>query len=166
MSGPVTKLIARGAAVSAVVVVVVVLVSGGGSSRSPVRPHWASWRARLVVLATAGIGVAALDPVLAALGSFGALADSWIFMGSLLATISMARGHTEFWLLWIAVDAVGVPLLLRAHYYPSAVLYLIYGGFCIWGFVVWHRTQRAGGRRPMAASSEVPPHNVTAVGAR
>ena len=33
----------------------------------------------------------------------------------------------EFWLVWIAVDVVGVPLLFQAGYYPSAVLYLVYG---------------------------------------
>jgi len=113
------------------------------ATQPPVTPRWATWRERTLIVAAAGIGVAALDPILAALGSFGPLADSWIFMGSLLATISMARGHTEFWMLWIAVDAVGVPLLLRAHYYPSALLYLVYGGFCVWGFVVWHRTQQS-----------------------
>ena len=57
----------------------------------------------------------------------------------------MARGWNEFWLIWIAVDVVGVPLLFRAGYYPSAVLYLVYGGFCIAGFVAWLRAQRAAG---------------------
>lgn len=122
----------------------------GTGLQPPVTPRWATWRERLTILATAGAGVALLDPVLAKLGSFGPLADSWIFMGSMLATIAMARGLTEFWLLWIAVDAVGVPLLLRAHYYPSAILYLVYGAFCIWGFAVWNRE-----REPVARSSNL-----------
>ena len=113
-------------------------------------PHWASWRTRLGILAIAGVGVAILDPVLAALGSFGPLADSWIFMGSLLATVSMARGYTDFWLLWIGVDAVGVPLLLRAGYYPSALLYMVYGAVCLWGFGVWWKAHR----QAAVASSE------------
>jgi nicotinamide mononucleotide transporter len=54
----------------------------------------------------------------------------------------MARGLAEFWLIWIAVDLVGVPLLLQAGYYPSATLYLIYAGFVAWGFAVWVRTLR------------------------
>ena len=134
-----------------------------GTGRPPVSPHWATWRERLAILAAAGIGVAALDPVLAALGSFGALADSWIFIGSLLATIGMARGYTEFWLLWIAVDAVGVPLLLRAHYYPSAILYIVYGAFCLWGFAVWYGTQRESGRHALSAA--VTSHTPSPVGA-
>jgi nicotinamide mononucleotide transporter len=76
------------------------------------------------------------------LGSYGPWADAWIFTGSLLATYGMARGWTEFWLIWIAVDLVGVPLLFSAGYYPSAVLYLVYAAFVIWGFVVWLKVQR------------------------
>jgi nicotinamide mononucleotide transporter len=128
-------------------------LGGVNAGPSTVSPHWASWTERFAILAIAGIGVAALDPLLAALGSFGPLADSWIFMGSLLATLAMARGYTEFWVLWIAVDAVGVPLLLQAGYYPSAILYLVYGGFCLWGFAVWHQAQRREAARPRAAQA-------------
>jgi nicotinamide mononucleotide transporter len=32
---------------------------------------------------------------------------------------------------------VGTPLLIRGGYYPSAILYLVYGGFVIWGFFNW-----------------------------
>ena len=55
----------------------------------------------------------------------------------------MARGLVEFWLIWIAVDVVGVTLLLRAGYYPSALLYIVYGGFCVAGLVAWARLRRA-----------------------
>jgi nicotinamide mononucleotide transporter len=68
--------------------------------------------------------------------------DSWIFVGSVLATVSMARGWVDFWLMWIAVDAVGVPELLHFHYYPSAALYAIYAGFVCYGFIGWRRIAR------------------------
>ena len=61
----------------------------------------------------------------------------------MVATYAMARGWVDFWLCWIAVDLVGVPLLLHSHFYPSAVLYGIYGVFVIWGFVTWLRVARA-----------------------
>jgi nicotinamide mononucleotide transporter len=60
-----------------------------------------------------------------------------------LATYGMARGYLEFWLAWIAVDAVGVPLLVRAGYYPSALLYVVYGAFCLWGLLTWLRLRRS-----------------------
>jgi len=105
-----------------------------------VTPRWATVVERLGLLGAAVLGVAVAYPVLAALGSWGPLADAWILVGSLLATYGMARGWMEFWLIWIAVDAVGVPLLLKGGFYPSAAMYAFYGGFCVWGFVTWLRT--------------------------
>ena len=107
-----------------------------------VRPKWAGARGRLQLL----VGAAALTLifyfVLQALGSWGPLADAWILTGSILATYGMARGWVEFWLVWIAVDLVGVPLLLVAGYYPSAIMYIVYGGFCVIGFITWLRIER------------------------
>ena len=116
-----------------------------------VTPRWAMARERLrlVLLAAAGIGVSYV--VLDALDSWGPLADSWILVGSLLATYSMARGYVEFWLVWIAVDAVGVPLLIRAGFYPSALLYGAYGVFCVVGFMAWRRAQQAAVTSPESA---------------
>ncbi|MFE9690988.1 nicotinamide riboside transporter PnuC [Micromonospora sp. NPDC005806] len=114
-----------------------------GGAQPAVTPRWATWRERLGLLAAAVIGTALVDPVLAALGSWGPLPDAWILVGSLLATYGMARGWVEFWLIWIAVDAVGVPLLLQGGFYPSAAMYLVYGGFCVAGLAAWWRTSRA-----------------------
>jgi nicotinamide mononucleotide transporter len=107
-----------------------------------VRPKWAGASGRMQLF----VGALALTTVfyfvLKALGSWGPLADAWILTGSILATYGMARGWVEFWLVWITVDLVGVPLLLIAGYYPSAIMYIVYGGFCVVGFVTWLRIER------------------------
>ncbi|HEX7746667.1 MAG TPA: nicotinamide riboside transporter PnuC [Micromonosporaceae bacterium] len=108
--------------------------------RAAVVPRWATGRERLVLLGLAILGIAVAYPALDALGSWGPLPDAWILVGSLLATYGMARGYVEFWLVWIAVDAVGLPLLLNGGFYPSATMYAVYGGFCVWGFITWWRT--------------------------
>jgi nicotinamide mononucleotide transporter len=88
-------------------------------------------------------GTAALTPLFDSLGSYPPVwADAWTFMGSLLATYGMARGWTEFWLIWVAVDVVGVPLLFSAGYFASAFMYLFYGFFTLAGFIVWWRASR------------------------
>lgn len=115
-------------------------------------PGWAGRRGLVELAILAVLGMAIFYPTLRALGSWGPLADAWILTGSILATYGMARGWIEFWLIWIAVDAVGVPLLVRAEYYPSAALYLLYGGFCLYGFAVWLRARRTAGS---STSSEV-----------
>ncbi|RJK97178.1 nicotinamide riboside transporter PnuC [Vallicoccus soli] len=113
-------------------------VDGGAA----VLPRWASARERLALGAVAAAGVALAYVVLRALGSWGPLADAWILVGSLLATYGMARGLIEFWLVWVAVDLVGVPLLVAAGFYPSALLYGVYGAFCLVGLRAWVRVRR------------------------
>jgi len=117
-------------------------------------PRWATGRERFALLVVAVAGVLAGKAVLEVLGSFGPLADAWIFTGSLLATYGMARGYVEFWLVWVAVDVVGVPLLLRAGYYPSALLYIVYGGFCLWGLAEWLRVRRRLATDPVSPTVE------------
>jgi len=115
---------------------------GAAADSAAVTPRWATGRERLTLLLASAAGIAVAWWALTRLGSFGPLADAWIFVGSMLATYGMARGYLEFWLVWIAVDAVGVPLLLHAGYYPSALLYVVYGAFCVWGFSTWLRLPR------------------------
>jgi nicotinamide mononucleotide transporter len=69
--------------------------------------------------------------------------DAWIFVGSMVATYSMARGWNEFWLAWIAVDLVGVPFGFATGYVPTAVMYTFYGMFVIYGFTQWVKATRA-----------------------
>lgn len=115
--------------------------TGGGPA---VQPRWATGRERAVLVGVGLVAVAVLTPAFRALGSYDPVwADAWIFVGSVMATYAMARGWVEFWLCWIAVDVVGVPLLLRAQFYPSAALYAVYGAFVVWGFVVWLRVARS-----------------------
>ena len=130
-------------------------VSGGQPPAAVIMPRWATARERLSLLVAAGIGTVVFAQVFGAIGSYGRWADAWIFTGSILATYGMARGWTEFWLIWIGVDVVGVPLLLIAGFYPSAALYLVYGGFVLWGFAVWARVQRTA-LQPSGAGTGTP----------
>ncbi len=116
-----------------------------------VRPRWASGTERLQLLGAAVVLTAVFFFVLRALGSWGPLPDAWILTGSILATYGMARGWTEFWLIWLAVDVVGIPLLLVAGFYPSALMYVVYGAFCVLGLVSWIRIQRTEGAEAVPA---------------
>ena len=119
-----------------------------GDGAPAVVPRWATARERGAYLTVGLAGVAVCYVAFRAIGAgFPAewwfyLADAWIFVGSIVATYAMARGWVDFWLCWIAVDLVGVPLLLHSQFYPSAVLYGVYGVFVIWGFVTWLRIAR------------------------
>ena len=120
-------------------------------------PQWATARQRIGLVLALLVGTAVLTPVFRALGSFEPVwADAWIFMGSLLATYGMAKGWVEFWLIWVAVDVVGVPLLISAGFYASAFMYVFYGAFTLVGFFVWWRIKRQATAAAAAAASGMP----------
>ncbi|TDD14694.1 nicotinamide riboside transporter PnuC [Kribbella turkmenica] len=121
-----------------------------GGAATGVQPRWATARERFELLGLAVVLYALSYFVLRELGSWGPQWDAWILTGSILATYGMARGFVEFWLIWIAVDVVGVPLLLQAGFYPSAAMYIVYGLFCVVGFASWWRIQN----RERAAAPE------------
>ena len=123
--------------------------NGGGGAA--VRPRWATTTERLHLVGAAVVLTVAFFFVLRALGSWGPLADAWILTGSILATYGMARGWVEFWLIWILVDLVGIPLLLVAGFYPSAIMYVVYGAFCVLGLVSWIKIQRQDGAEAVPA---------------
>lgn len=133
----------------------------GASDAPAVQPRWATGKERALLVGLAVVLTITFAQIFTALGSWGPWADAWIFVGSMLATWGMARGWTEFWLVWIAVDIVGVPLLLISGYYPSAALYLFYGAFVTMGFVSWLKVQRAESSAVAAANPASEPATQT-----
>ena len=124
------------------------------SGGSAVTPRWATTTERLSLAGILIVGTVALTPLFGALGSYAPVwADAWTFVGSLLATYGMAKGLVEFWLIWVLVDIVGVPLLFSAGYYASAFMYLFYGCFTLVGFFIWWKAKN--GSKP-SIETEMP----------
>ena len=117
-----------------------------------VQPRWATKYERLQLIIGAVVLWVIFYFALKALDSWGPASDAWILTGSVLATYGMARGWTEFWLIWIAVDAVGVPLLFTAQLYPSAIMYIVYAAVVVAGFMSWWKIQREQRTEPPSQS--------------
>ena len=136
-------------------------IRGQHSGDAPaITPRWATTGERLAYVAVWVGGLAITQWVFALIGAgFPAprwyyWCDAWIFIGSMVATYAMARGWNDFWLAWIAVDLVGVPLLIHSHFYPTAFLFAVYGGLVIYGFFVWLKVSRteSSDREPIEVS--------------
>lgn len=131
-----------------------------GGDRPVLTPRWATSRERLAYIGFWVAAVVVLQWVFAVVGAgwpaprWYYWCDAWIFVGSIVATYAMARGWNDFWLAWIAVDLVGVPLLVQSKFYPSAVLYVVYAGLVIYGFFVWLKASRTE-RSPELQREEV-----------
>ncbi|MFD0854301.1 nicotinamide riboside transporter PnuC, partial [Actinomadura adrarensis] len=111
----------------------------------PVRPGTA--RERVVLLAALVIGTVLVAQLFIHLDwlkiAWSPWANAYIFVGSAVATFGMSRRLTDFWLVWILVDLVGVPLALKSGLYVSAAVYGIFFVMVVIGFRDWHRESRA-----------------------
>jgi nicotinamide mononucleotide transporter len=116
----------------------------GNTNTPPVIPRWTTRTEKMYLIPAIVIFYLLSYQLFSALGETGTwlLVDTWIFTGTALATFGMSRGYVEFWLVWVAVDAVGVPFALSNGYYPTGILYAIYLPFVIWGFFSWLRISK------------------------
>lgn len=110
----------------------------------PVVPRWTTAREKLILVPAIILFFFISMQIFKGLGESGQwlFVDTWIFTGTALATFGMSRGYVEFWLVWIAVDLVGVPFAFKNGYYPTGTLYAIYLPFVIWGFISWLRISK------------------------
>jgi len=108
-------------------------------AQTAVSPRWTTSKEKLLLAPITVIFFLISLQIFKALGESGGwlLVDTWIFTGTALATFGMSRGYVEFWLVWIAVDLVGVPFAFKNGYYPTGTLYAIYLPFVLWGFISW-----------------------------
>ncbi len=114
-----------------------------GAAGGGVTVRWATWSERALLLVAIGAGTAAFAWLLTAThSSWNPLPDAYIFIGTLAATLAQGRGWVEFWLVWIAVDVVGVPLAFHSGLPVSGFTYVVYFALVLAGLRQWTRLAR------------------------
>lgn len=104
-----------------------------------------AWLAAALVLGTVGMALV-LDALHA---SWSPWPDAAIFVGTAVAYIAQGLRFIEFWLIWLLVDAVGVPLQMATCLWFSAFVYLIFAVLVVHGWLQWVRSRR----HPVAVSA-------------
>lgn len=87
------------------------------------------------VLFTAGTAV--MIPVLKATGDPAPFLDAIAVMLSVVGTWWLAQSYLEQWLIWIVADVLTTTLCLTTGQYWMAVMYLVYIGSAVYGYVHW-----------------------------
>ncbi|WP_433269973.1 nicotinamide riboside transporter PnuC [Actinosynnema sp. CS-041913] len=97
-------------------------------------------RERVAVAAAFVLGTSAFALTLDALdASWAPWPDAAIFVGTVLAFALQGYGLVEFWLVWLVVDAIGVPLQIQSGLYFSALVYSVFAILVIRGWIDWNR---------------------------
>jgi nicotinamide mononucleotide transporter len=95
---------------------------------------------RLAIVGVLIFGTIAGALVLDALdASWAPWPDAAIFVGTAVAFAVQGLGLVEFWLVWLVVDAVGVPLQIASGLTFSAAVYVVFAGLVIYGWLDWKR---------------------------
>ncbi|MET8768919.1 nicotinamide mononucleotide transporter family protein [Streptomyces sp. NPDC004658] len=111
-----------------------------------ITPRFATWRERAAMLAAAAAGTVAVALLFTAYPklSWDPWPDAYIFVGTIVAMYAQAKGMVEFWIAWLLVDLVGVPLNFANGYAFSGFVYVIYGALVLWGMRDWWLRSRRG----------------------
>ncbi|MEU5881767.1 nicotinamide riboside transporter PnuC [Spirillospora sp. NPDC047279] len=102
---------------------------------------------RLVLIAALVIGTTVVAQLFIHLDwlkiAWSPWANAYIFVGSAVATFAQSRALVDFWIIWVLVDLVGVPLALKSGLYVSAAVYGIFFVMVMVGFRNWLRESRS-----------------------
>lgn len=85
------------------------------------------------------------------------LLDTATTIASFAATILMMQRKLENWVLWIAVDVVAIWLYWYKQVPFIALLYLVFLGIAITGFITWLQTYRREHHETRTRSREILP---------
>jgi nicotinamide mononucleotide transporter len=114
-----------------------------------------SWNAAQHFAAVAAVAVASAINGWVLTSETNAVApylDSFVTWGSVITTWMVARRVVENWLYWVVVDGIAAYLYFTQHLYPTTLLFVIYVGIVVRGYVVWRREQRSQVRAAMGVA--------------
>lgn len=65
--------------------------------------------------------------------------DTFTTVYALFATYLLTQKVLENWLYWVVIDLASIYLYVEQGYYPTAILFVLYSGLAIQGFLQWRR---------------------------
>jgi NadR type nicotinamide-nucleotide adenylyltransferase len=115
-----------------------------GRQGRPSRPIASIGLAEAVVLAAlTAAATYGMYVYLRSIADAAPLADAATTALSLAATWMQARKQIENWLVWLAADAIYVPLYFVKALPLTGVLYLVFAAMCVKGLLDWRSTRAA-----------------------
>lgn len=95
-----------------------------------------------IVTPSLGLALIKLAPILHYKPASFPYLDSFCTACSLVAQVYMARKVLENWLIWIFVDIIYVGVYFVKHLDITAVMYAIYVGIALLGYLDWKKAYR------------------------
>jgi nicotinamide mononucleotide transporter len=114
--------------------------------RTGAEPATLSLKGRVISIVAFALCWIAFAPYLQSIGAVAIWSDTFGLLGSLVAQVIMVKEKWENWVLWFAVDIVLTIQYFRGESYFTSLVYLIFTGIAILGWVRWYRDARRTAR--------------------
>lgn len=72
------------------------------------------------------------------------LGDSFTTALAIVATWMLTQKIIEQWFLWIVANVVSMGLYIYKGLYPTVILYAVYAGMAVYGYIEWKRSMNKG----------------------
>ncbi len=69
--------------------------------------------------------------------------DAFITVFSIFTTVLVAHKVRENWLYWMVINSFAAYLYFVMGLYPTSLLFVLYLGFAIYGYISWGKPQRS-----------------------
>jgi len=70
------------------------------------------------------------------------MGDSLTTALAIVATWMLTRKIIEQWFLWIIANVVSIGLYIYKGLYPTVILYVVYAGMAVYGYLEWKRSMK------------------------
>lgn len=71
--------------------------------------------------------------------------DAFTSALAIIATWMLTRKILEQWILWILANLVSLSLYIYKGLYPTVILYAVYAGMAVYGYLEWKKSMKAEG---------------------
>lgn len=124
----------------------------GGEQRTKLKVSRGSFRLLAAMGGAVVISTLILSFGLRAINGAAPMLDALTTSLSLAAQFLLNRKIIEHWFVWIIADVIYIYLYLTRGLNLTALLYLVFLGLCIAGFITWRRSMRNLNITPRAAA--------------
>ncbi len=112
----------------------------GGEGRTALRVTRSSPKLSVLVVSFTALATAGLTIVFRQVKDAAPFLDAFTTVLSLGAQYLLNRKAIENWLVWLLADVIYIYLYLSRGLQLTAVLYAIFAGLCVAGFLTWRRS--------------------------
>jgi len=113
----------------------------GGVNRTELQVNPASAQEMLILLFVGAVATAGMREYFIMINDSAPFLDALTTALSLIAQYLLNNKRIESWFVWIAADIIYVGLYVQKGLYLTAVLYALFIGLCITGYISWRKTE-------------------------